>query len=116
MLGPLVTGVKPAWLSDTRAPHDARQRFFSSDAKGGVQGFLKLSFTLLGPNDKPRLRDEDEDDEGDEDEVDEDEDEDNDGKGDDDDDDGDDDDDDYDRAMEHSKHTPSQPNQISVLS
>ena len=42
------------------APFEARDNLLSKDDRGGVQGYLKLSITLLGPDDKPVVHAEDE--------------------------------------------------------
>jgi hypothetical protein len=50
------------WVTLT-APHSERKRFFGKDAHGGVQGYLKLSLTLLGPDDPPNKHEEEEEEE-----------------------------------------------------
>ena len=42
------------------APFEARDNLLSKDDRGGVQGYLKLSVTLLGPDDKPVVHADDE--------------------------------------------------------
>ena len=52
------------WVT-LQAPHSARRHLFSKDAHGGVQGYLRLSITLLGPDDTPKIhQDDEEEDEG----------------------------------------------------
>lgn len=48
-----------SWVT-LSAPHHERARFLSQDAEGGVQGYLHLSITLLGPGDKPKVHSDDE--------------------------------------------------------
>ena len=52
------------WVALT-APFSARDNFLVKDDRGGIQGYLKLSITLLAPGDKPVVHDDDEgDDDG----------------------------------------------------
>ena len=48
------------WVA-LQAPHGDRTRFFGKDARGGVQGYVRLSITLLGEGDSPCIHLEEED-------------------------------------------------------
>lgn len=57
--------VRRTWVA-LSAPHSARKALipFMEDGVGGVQGYLRLSITLLGPGDKPVLHEDEPIDDG----------------------------------------------------